>query len=132
MTMTREKLLEYLSGDNIQMTYKSFNSGAGLSSITNFGYVYVYSVLGKTAQKRIDKLAKILVEEIKELDENTTPSVYYDNVYYFFKARLDNEYILEQVKLMKSDRKKLASIVLGLQKVLGSDLLERIQTYKEI
>ena len=132
MTMTRENLLEYLSGDNIQMTYKSSNSGAGLSSLANFGYVYVYSVLGKTAQKRIDKLAKILVEEIEELDEKTTPSVYYDNVYYFFKTRLDNEYILEQVKLMKADRKKLASIVLGLQKVLGSDLLERIQTYKEI
>ena len=57
--------------------------------------------------------------------------MYYDNVYYFFKTRLDNEYILEQVKLMKADRNKLANIVLDLQKVLGSDLLERIQTYKE-
>ena len=62
MTMTREKLLEYLSGDNIQMTYKSSNSGAGLSSIANFGYVYVYSVLSKSAQKRIDKLAKYLLK----------------------------------------------------------------------
>ena len=132
MTMTREKLLEYLSGDNVQMTYKSYNSGAGLSSLANFGYVYVYSVLGKTAQKRIDKLAKILVEEIEELDENTTPSVYYDNVYCFFKTRLDNEYILEQVRIMKSDRKKLAGIVLNLQKVLNSDLFERIQKYEEL
>ena len=132
MTMTREKLLEYLSGDNIQMTYKSSNSGAGLSSIAYFGYVYVYSALGKSAQKRIDKLSKILVEEIKEFEEKNIPSVYYDNVYYFFKTRLDNEYILEQVKLMKSDRKKLASIVLSLQKALDSDLLERIRKYKEI
>ena len=67
MTITREQLIEYLSGDNIQMTYKSSNSSSGLSSLANFGYVYVYSVLGKTAQKRIDKLAKILVEEIEEL-----------------------------------------------------------------
>ena len=132
MTITREQLIEYLSGDNIQMTYKSSNSGAGLSNIANFGYVYVYSVLGKTAQYRIDELAKALVKEIKELDENTTPAVYYENVYYLFKARLDNEYILEQLRLMKSDRKKLASIVLGLQKVLDSDLLEQIQKYEEL
>ena len=132
MTITREQLIEYLSGDNVQMTYKSSNSGAGLSSIANFGYVYVYSVLSKSAQKRIDKLAKILVEEIEELDENTTPSVYYDNVYYFFKTRLDNEYILEQVRIMKSDRKKLAGIVLNLQKVLNSDLFERIQKYEAL
>ena len=66
------------------------------------------------------------------LDENTTPAVYYENVYYLFKARLDNEYILEQLRLMKADRKKLASIVLGLQKVLDSDLLERIQKYEEL
>ena len=132
MTITREQLIEYLSGDNIQMTYKSSNSGAGLSNIANFGYVYAYSVLGKTAQYRIDKLAKALVKEIKALDENTTPAVYYENVYYLFKARLDNEYILEQLRLMKSDRKKLASIVLGLQKVLDSDLLEQIQKYEEL
>ena len=132
MTITREQLIEYLSGDNIQMTYKSSNSGAGLSNIANFGYVYVYSVLGKTAQNRIDELAKALVKEIEELDENTTPAVYYENVYYLFKARLDNEYILEQLRLMKADRKKLASIVLGLQKVLGSDLLEQIQKYEEL
>ena len=132
MTITREQLIEYLSGDNIQMTYKSSNSGAGLSNIANFGYVYVYSVLGKTAQYRIDELAKALVKETEALDENTTPAVYYENVYYLFKARLDNEYILEQLRLMKADRKKLASIVLGLQKVLDSDLLEQIQKYKEI
>ena len=132
MTMTREKLLEYLSGDNIQMTYKSSDSGAGLSNIANFGYVYVYSVLGKTAQNRIDELAKALVKETEELDENTTPAVYYENVYYLFKARLDNEYILEQLRLMKADRKKLASIILGLQKVLDSDLLEQIQKYEEL
>ena len=132
MTITREQLIEYLSGDNIQMTYKSSNSGAGLSNIANFGYVYVYSVLGKTAQYRIDELAKALVKEIKALDENTTPAVYYENVYYLFKARLDNEYILEQLRLMKADRKKLASIVLGLQKVLDSDLLEQIQKYEEL
>ena len=132
MTITREQLIEYLSGDNIQMTYKSSNSGAGLSNIANFGYVYAYSVLGKTAQYRIDELAKALVKEIKALDENTTPAVYYENVYYLFKARLDNEYILEQLRLMKSDRKKLASIVLGLQKVLDSDLLEQIQKYEEL
>ena len=132
MTITREQLIEYLSGDNIQMTYKSSDSGAGLSNIANFGYVYVYSVLGKTAQYRIDELAKALVKEIKALDENTTPAVYYENVYYLFKARLDNEYILEQLRLMKADRKKLASIVLGLQKVLDSDLLEQIQKYEEV
>ena len=132
MTITREQLIEYLSGDNIQMTYKSSDSGAGLSNIANFGYVYVYSVLGKTAQYRIDELAKTLVKEIKALDENTTPAVYYENVYYLFKARLDNEYILEQLRLMKADRKKLASIVLGLQKVLDSDLLEQIQKYEEV
>ena len=132
MTITREQLIEYLSGDNIQMTYKSSDSGAGLSNIANFGYVYVYSVLGKTAQKRIDELAKTLVKETEALDENTTPAVYYENVYYLFKARLDNEYILEQLRLMKSDRKKLASIVLGLQKVLDSDLLEQIQKYEEL
>ena len=132
MTITREQLIEYLSGDNIQMTYKSSDSGAGLSNIANFGYVYVYSVLGKTAQYRIDELAKALVKEIKALDENTTPAVYYENVYYLFKARLDNEYILEQLRLMKADRKKLASIVLGLQKVLDSDLLEQIQKYEEL
>ena len=132
MTITREQLIGYLSGDNIQMTYKSSDSGAGLSNIANFGYVYVYSVLGKTAQYRIDELAKALVKEIKALDENTTPAVYYENVYYLFKARLDNEYILEQLRLMKADRKKLASIVLGLQKVLDSDLLEQIQKYEEV
>ena len=132
MTITREQLIEYLSGDNIQMTYKSSGSGAGLSNIANFGYVYVYSVLGKTAQNRIDELAKTLVKETEALDENTTPAVYYENVYYLFKARLDNEYILEQLRLMKSDRKKLASIVLGLQKVLDSDLLEQIQKYEEL
>ena len=132
MTITREQLIEYLSGDNIQMTYKSSNSGAGLSNIANFGYVYAYSVLGKTAQNRIDELAKTLVKETEALDENTTPAVYYENVYYLFKARLDNEYILEQLRLMKSDRKKLASIVLGLQKVLDSDLLEQIQKYEEL
>ena len=132
MTITREQLIEYLSGDNIQMTYKSSDSGAGLSNIANVGYVYVYSVLGKTAQYRIDELAKALVKETEALDENTTPAVYYENVYYLFKARLDNEYILEQLRLMKSDRKKLASIVLGLQKVLDSDLLEQIQKYEEL
>ena len=132
MTITREQLIEYLSGDNIQMTYKSSNSGAGLSNIANFGYVYVYSALSKTAQNRIDELAKALVKEIKELDENTTPAVYYENVYYLFKARLDNEYILEQVRIMKSDRKKLAGIVLNLQKVLNSDLFERIQKYEAL
>ena len=132
MTITREQLIEYLSGDNIQMTYKSSNSGAGLSNIANFGYVYVYSVLGKTAQNRIDELAKALVKEIESLDENTTPEVYYDNTYYLFKELLDNEYILEQVRLMKADRKKLAGIVLGLQKVLDSDLLERIQKYEDL
>lgn len=132
MTITREQLIEYLSGDNIQMTYKSSNSGAGLSNIANFGYVYVYSALGKTAQNRIDELAKTLVKEIEALDENTTPAVYYENTYYLFKARLDNEYILEQLRLVKSDRKKLAGIVLGLQKVLDSDLLEQIQKYEEL
>ena len=132
MTITREQLIEYLSGDNIQMTYKSSDSGAGLSNIANFGYVYVYSVLGKTAQNRIDELAKALVKETEALDENTTPAVYYENVYYLFKARLDNEYILEKLRLMKSDRKKLASIILGLQKVLDSDLLEQIQKYEEL
>ena len=132
MALTREQLIEYLSGDNIQMTYKSSNSGAGLSNIANFGYVYVYSVLGKTARNRIDELAKTLVKETEALDENTTPEVYYENVYYLFKTRLDNEYILEQVRLMKADRKKLAGIVLGLQKVLDSDLLERIQKYEEL
>ena len=132
MTITREQLIEYLSGDNIQMTYKSSNSGAGLSNIANFGYVYAYSVLGKTAQKRIDELAKTLIKETGALDENTTPAVYYENTYYLFKERLDNEYILEQVRLMKSDRKKLAGIVLGLQKVLESDLLEQIQKYEEV
>ena len=132
MTITREQLIEYLSGDNIQMTYKSSNSGAGLSDILYFGYVYVNSVLGKTAQNRIDELAKALVKETEALDENTTPAVYYENVYYLFKARLDNEYILEQVRLMKADRKKLAGIVLGLQKVLDSDLLEQIQKYEEL
>ena len=132
MTITREQLIEYLSGDNIQMTYKSSNSGAGLSNIANFGYVYVYSVLGKTAQNRIDELAKTLVKETKALDENTTPAVYYENAYYLFKARLDNEYLLEQLRLVKSDRKKLAGIVLNLQKVLDSDLLEQIQKYEEL
>lgn len=132
MTITREQLIEYLSGDNIQMTYKSSDSGAGLSNIANFGYVYAYSALGKTAQYRIDELAKTLVKETKALDENTTPAVYYENAYYLFKARLDNEYILEQLRLVKSDRKKLAGIVLGLQKVLDSDLLEQIQKYEEL
>ena len=132
MKITRERLLEYLSSDDIKMTYKSSGSGAGLSDILYFGYVYVYSVLGKTAQNRIDELAKALVKETEALDENTTPAVYYENVYYLFKARLDNEYILEQLRLMKSDRKKLASIVLGLQKVLDSDLLEQIQKYEEL
>ena len=132
MTITRERLLEYLSSDDIKMTYKSSGSGAGLSNMLHFGYVYVYSVLGKTAQNRIDELAKTLVKEIEALDENTTPAVYYENVYYLFKERLDNEYILEQVRRMKSDRKKLASIVLGLQKVLDSDLLERIQKYEDL
>ena len=132
MTLTREQLIEYLSGDDIQMTYKSSNSGAGLSNILHFGYVYVYSALGKTAQNRIDELAKALVKEIEALDENTTPAVYYDNTYYLFKERLDNEYILEQVRIMKSDRKKLAGIVLNLQKVLDSDLFERIQKYEEL
>lgn len=132
MTLSREQLLEYLSSDNIQMTYKSSNSGAGLSNILHFGYVYVYSALGKTAQNRIDELAKAFVKEIEELDEDTTPEVYYENTFYLFKGRLDNEYILEQVRLMKSDRKKLASIVLNLQKVLNSDLLERIQKYEDV
>ena len=132
MTITRERLLEYLSSDDIKMTYKSSGSGAGLSNILHYGYVYVYSALGKTAQNRIDELAKALVKEIEDLDENTTPAVYYENVYYLFKARLDNEYILEQVRIMKSDRKKLAGIVLNLQKVLNSDLFERIQKYEEL
>ena len=79
MTITREQLIEYLSSDDIKMTYKSSDSGAGLSNIANFGYVYAYSVLGKTAQNRIDELAKTLIKEIEELDENTTPAVYYDN-----------------------------------------------------
>ena len=125
MTITRERLLEYLSSDDIKMTYKSSGSGAGLSNMLHFGYVYVYSALGKTAQNRIDELAKAL-------DENTTPAVYYENTYYLFKERLDNEYILEQVRIMKSDRKKLAGIVLNLQKVLNSDLLERIQKYEAL
>lgn len=132
MTITREQLIEYLSSDNIQMTYKSSNSGAGLSDMLHFGYVYVYSALGKTAQKRIDELAKTLVKEIEDLDENTTPAVYYDNTFYLFRERLENEYILEQVRLMKSDRKTLAGIVLNLQKVLNSDLLERIQKYEDV
>ena len=132
MTITRERLLEYLSSDDIKLTYKSSGSGAGLSNMLYLGYVYPYAALGKTAQNRIDELAKALVKEIKALDENTTPAVYYENVYYLFKARLDNEYILEQLRLMKSDRKKLASIVLGLQKVLDSDLLEQIQKYEEL
>ncbi len=130
--MTRERLLEYLSSDNIKMTYKSSGSGAGLSNILHFGYVYVYSALGKTAQNRIDDLAKALVKEIEDLDENTTPAVYYENTFFLFRERLDNEYILEQVKLMKEDRKKLGDIVLGLQKVLDSDLLERIQKYEAL
>ena len=132
MTITRERLLEYLSSDDIKMTYKSSGSGAGLSNMLHFGYVYVYSALGKTAQNRIDELAKALVKEIEELDENTTPAVYYDNTFYLFRERLDNEYILEQVRIMKSDRKKLAGIVLNLQKVLNSDLFERIQKYEEL
>ena len=132
MTITRERLLEYLSSDDIKMTYKSSESGAGLSNMLHFGYVYVYSALGKTAQNRIDELAKALVKEVEELDEKTTPAVYYENTFYLFKERLDNEYILEYVRLMKSDRKKLAGIVLGLQKVLDSDLLERIQKYEDI
>ena len=132
MTITREQLLEYLSSDDIKMTYKSSGSGAGLSNMLHYGYVYVYSALGKTAQNRIDELAKALVKETEALDENTTPAVYYENVYYLFKARLDNEYILEQVRIMKSDRKKLAGIVLNLQKVLNSDLFERIQKYEAL
>ena len=132
--MTRERLLEYLAGDNIQMTYKSDSSGSGsgLSNILHFGYVYVYSKLGTAGKKRIDELAQALVKEIEELDENTTPAVYYENTYYLFRERLDNEYILEQVRIMKSDRKKLAGIVLNLQKVLDSDLLERIQKYEAL
>ena len=132
MTITRERLLEYLSSDDIKMTYKSSGSGAGLSNMLHFGYVYVYSALSKTAQNRIDELAKALVKETEALDENTTPAVYYENVYYLFKARLDNEYILEQVRIMKSDRKKLVGIVLNLQKVLNSDLFERIQKYEAL
>lgn len=130
--MTRERLLEYLSSDDIKLTYKSSGSGAGLSNMLYLGYVYPYAALGKTAQNRIDDLAKALVKEIEDLDENTTPAVYYENTFYLFRERLDNEYILEQVRLMKSDRKKLASIVLGLQKVLDSDLLEQIQKYEEL
>lgn len=131
MAITRKRLLEYLSGNNIQMTYKSSNSGSGLENILHFGYVYVYSKLGKASKKRVDELAKTLVDEIKALDENTTPTMYYENTYYLFKERLGIEYILEQVRLMKSDRKKLANIVLSLQKVLNSDLLDRIQSYKD-
>ena len=132
MTITRECLLEYLAGEDERKTYKSTDSGAGLSSILHLGYVYTYSALGKSAKKRIDDLANTLVKEIKSLDENTTPNEYYENTYYMFKNRLDTEYILEQVKLMKSDNKKLANIVVGLQKVLDSDMLQRIQDYKEI
>ena len=131
MTITRKRLLEYLKGDNIQMTYKSNNSGPGLKNILHFGYVYVYSKLSKASKKRVDELAKTLVDEIKTLDENTTPAMYYENTYYLFKERLVVEYVLEQVKLLKSDRKKLANIVLDLRKVLNSDLLERIQNYKD-
>lgn len=131
MTITRKRLLEYLTGDNIQMTYKSDNSGSGLENIPHFGYVYVYSKLSKASKKRVDELAKTLADEVKALDENTTPSVYYENTYYLFKERLVIEYILEQVKLIKADKKKLANIVLGLQKALNSDLLERIQNYKD-
>ena len=67
MTITRERLLEYLSSDDIKMTYKSSDSGAGLSNMLHFGYVYVYSALGKTAQNRIDELAKALVKEVGNL-----------------------------------------------------------------
>lgn len=132
MEITRAKLIEYLSGDNIQMTYKSSDSGAGLSSLPSFGYIYPYSALSKSAKKRVDELANTFVKEIEALDENTTPKVYYENTYFFFKERLEFEYVLEQVKQMKSDNKKLASIVVGLQKVLDSDMLQRIQDYKEI
>ena len=131
MTITRKKLLEYLAGDNIQVTYKSNNSGSGLENVPYFGYVYIYSKLSKASKKRIDKLAKTLVDEIKALDENTTPTMYYENAYYLFKDRLVIMYILGQVKLLKSDLQKLADIVLDLRKVLNSDLLERIQNYKE-
>ena len=131
MAITRKRLLEYLLGDNIQMTYKSDDTGSGLENIPNFGYVYVYSKLSKASKKRVDELAKTLAGEVKALDENTTPEVYYDNTYYFFKDRLVIMYILGQVKLLKSDRKKLANILIDLRKVLNSDLLERIQNYKE-
>lgn len=132
MTITREYLLEFLASNDKLKTYKSTESGAGLSSLPSFGYVYPYAALRKSAKTRVDDLAETLVNEIKALDENTTPKEYYENTYYLFKNRLDTEYILEQVKLIKSDNKKLASIVVGLQKVLDSDMLTRIQDYAEM
>lgn len=131
MTITRELLLEFLASDNERLTYKSHDTGSGLGCIQHFGYVYMYSTLGKTSKKRIDKLAKTLVEEIKALDKNTTPNAYYENTYHLFKERLVNEYVLEQVKHIKADRNKLANIVLSLKTMLNSDLIERIQDYKE-
>ena len=132
MTITREYLLEFLAGDDKLKTYKSTESGAGLSSLPSFGYVYPYAALGKSAKKRVDELADAFVKEVKSLDEKTTPNEYYENTYFFFKERLEFEYVLEQVKLMKSDNKKLASIVVGLQKVLDSDMLTRIKDYAEM
>ena len=132
MAITRELLLDYLSSEETWKTYKSDDSGAGIESIPNFGYVYVYSQLGKASKKRIDDLAKLLVDETKALDENTVPDTYYENTLYLFKERLINEYVLEQVKKLKSDRKKLATIVTGLKDVINSDLLDSIQDYTEV
>lgn len=132
MTITRECLLEYLAGEDERHTYKTAESGAGLSSLPSFGYVYPYAALSKSAKKRVNELAAEFVKEVKSLDEKTTPSEYYENTYFFFKERLEFEYVLEQVKLIKSDNKKLASIVVGLQKVLDSDMLTRIQDYAEM
>lgn len=132
MTITRKLLLEYLTSKDKRLTYKSPDSGQGLEYIPTCGYVYIYSTLGNTSKRKIDKLAKVLADEIKTLDKNVVPDVYYENMCFLFKERLINEYLLEQVKLLESDNKKLASIVANLKKVLNSDLLERIQNYKGI
>lgn len=132
MAITRECLLEYLAGEDEKYTYKTAKSGAGLSNLPSFGYVYPYAALSKSAKKRVNELAAEFVKEVKSLDEKTTPNEYYENTYFFFKERLEFEYVLEQVKLLKSDNKKLASIVVGLQKVLDSDMLTRIKDYAEM
>ena len=81
----------------------------------------------------VESLGKeVTFYDYKTNKAHATPAMYYDSTYYLFRERLDNEYILEQVRLMKSGRKKLAGIVLNLQKVLNSDLFERIQKYEEL